>query len=136
MAISYTRDDALRAEEFINLPAETSMAPSRPLQNPGRIERMLRGSNFIVTAREESGQLVGVARCITDGEWICYCAELAVRESHQGLGIGKSLLRTAKQLLGAGICLTLNADPEAKAFYEHIGLLRYSSYFMPRAVSD
>lgn len=136
MAVTYTRETSLTAAEFAALLAETTMAPKRPLQNLERIERMLRGANFIVTARDESGALLGVARCITDFEWICYCAELAVRQSHQGQGIGKSILAEAKQLLGPGICLTLNSEPEAIAFYEHIGMQPYQAFFIPRENRD
>lgn len=136
MAIIYTREDALNAPEFAAMMAETAMAPKRPLQNLERIEKMLRGANFVVTARDEDARLIGAARCITDFEWICYCAELAVRESHQGQGIGRGILDTCKSLLGPKIGLTLNAEPEAKAFYEHIGMKPYQAYFMPRDIVD
>lgn len=136
MAVTIARETDLTAQEFAALLAETTMAPKRPLQNLQRIERMLRGANFIVTARDEAGQLLGVARCITDFEWICYCAELAVRQSHQGRGIGKAILTQAKTLLGPGIGLTLNAEPEAKAFYEHIGMQPYQAFFIPRENRD
>ncbi len=136
MAVIIARETDLTAEEFAALLAETTMAPKRPLLNLQRIERMLHGANFIVTARDEDGQLLGVARCITDFEWICYCAELAVRQSHQGQGIGKSILAEAKRMLGPGICLTLNAEPEAVAFYEHIGMQPYRAFYIPRENRD
>lgn len=136
MSFTYAREDNLSAEDYISVLAETTLAPRRPLQNPARIAAMLRGANFIITARDEKGALAGLARCITDNEWICYCAELAVRESYQGLGVGREILRTAKEILGPGICLTLNADPEAVTFYEKIGMQPYQAFFVPRTVSD
>lgn len=136
MVITYARETDLTAAEFISLLADTTLASKRPLHNVARIEKMLRGANFVVTARDESGRLVGVARCISDFEWICYCAELAVRQSHQGHGIGKALLIEAKQMLGPGICLTLNAEPDAAAFYEHIGMSQYQAFFLPREIRD
>lgn len=136
MAITYAREDNLAAEEFADMLAETSMATKRPIKNPGRMQRLMEGANFIVTARDETGLLIGAARCISDGAWICYCAELAVRESHQGQGIGKQILVTAKDLLGPDIGLTLNAEPDAVAFYEKIGMAPYKAFFFKRSNYD
>lgn len=136
MAITYARETDLSAAEFADLLGETSMAGSRPIRNLERMDALLRGANFVVTARNETGQLIGAARCITDNAWICYCAELVVRQSHQKQGIGRAILNHAKDLLGPGIGLTLNAEPEAIAFYQRIGMSPYQAFFMPRTDSD
>ncbi len=83
MTITYARELGLAAADYILVLGNTTMRSRRPLANPARIQKMLDGANFIVSARED-GELVGLARCITDFAWICYCAELAVREDHQG----------------------------------------------------
>jgi GNAT superfamily N-acetyltransferase len=76
---------------------------------------------------------VGLARCISDGSWICYCAELAVKDSAQGRGIGKGILATCYDLLGPGVALILAAEPEAVGFYERVGMERVTdAYFHPR----
>ena len=104
------------------------MRDRRPIGNVERIGEMLAGANFIFTARED-GIILGLARCITDHAWIAYCAELAVKESAQGRGIGAELIKTAKDLLGPRIGLTLISEPAAVGFYERIGLERQDSAF-------
>ena len=136
MAITYAVESSLSAAECAHLLAATKMAAKRPLKNLARIDKMLRGANFVATARNETGLLVGVARCITDFEWICYCAELAVRESHQGQGIGRDLLEFTRRTLGPNLGLTLNAEPEAVAFYERLGMKPYRAFYMARERSD
>ncbi len=81
---------------------------------------MLAGSNFIVTARI-GRECVGLARCITDFAWICYLGDLAVCASFQGLGIGRGLVRTCKQLLGDDVSIALLSMPDAVDFYRRLG---------------
>jgi GNAT superfamily N-acetyltransferase len=134
MAITYAREASLSAAEYAGVLGQTTMRDGRPLGNTARIQAMLDGSNFIVTAREE-GELVGLARCLCDFAWVCYCAELAVREGYQGKGIGRGLLDTCAELLGPGIAITLLAYPEAAAFYQRIGMQPAAAFFRPRTDS-
>ena len=89
---------------------------------------MIAGANFIVTARED-GVILGLARCITDYAWIAYCAELAVKESAQGRGVGAGLIAKIRELLGPSIGLVLISEPEAIGFYERIGMERQDRAF-------
>ena len=132
MSLVYARDHGLTVADYVGVLSLTTMHDHRPLANTARIQAMLDGANFIVTARESDGTVIGLARCITDHAWICYCAELAVRDTHQGLGIGKRLLETAKEILGPGIGLNLISEPEAMGFYQRIGMEQYPAFFLPR----
>jgi GNAT superfamily N-acetyltransferase len=126
--VVYAEEPGLSVDDYISVLADTTMRTKRPLQNRKRIGEMLAGANLIVTARRD-GEIVGLARCITDHAWICYCAELAVRESAQGLGIGAGIIRTLNELLGPRIGLALFSEPEALGFYEKAGLSRLDSGF-------
>ena len=132
MSIVYAQEQSLAAAEYVSVINDTIMRDRRPVANVARIQQMLDGANLIVTARDDEGQLIGAARCISDGAWICYCAELVVRDSHQGQGIGKAILEAAKGILGPRIGLTLNADAEAVAFYQHIGMQPVQAFWTPR----
>jgi GNAT superfamily N-acetyltransferase len=131
MSITYQQELTLTAAEYISVLSRTTMRDKRPLGNTARIQGMLDGANFIVTARE-SDAIVGLARCITDFSWIAYCAELAVVETHQGLGVGQKLIEAAKALLGPQIGLSLIAEPEAEGFYRRIGMQQYAAFFLDR----
>jgi GNAT superfamily N-acetyltransferase len=126
--IVYAEEPGLSIDDYIAVLGETTMRSKRPLQNPQRIGEMLAGANLIVTARRD-GEILGLARCISDGAWVCYCAELAVRESAQGLGIGVAILRKIDEVLGPRIGLALFSEPEAVGFYEKAGLARFSDGF-------
>jgi GNAT superfamily N-acetyltransferase len=128
VSVVYAEETGLSVDDYVSVLAETTMRSKRPLANRARIGEMLAGANFVVTARRD-GEILGLARCITDHAWICYCAELAVKESAQGLGVGAGIIRTINELLGPRIGLVLISEPEAIGFYEKAGLARLDSAF-------
>jgi GNAT superfamily N-acetyltransferase len=136
VTIVYAREQNLSVADYVGVLGETTMRGKRPLANTERIGRMIAGANFIVTARED-GVILGLARCISDNVWIAYCAELAVKESAQGRGIGAGLIAKARELLGPGIGLLLVSELEAVGFYERIGMERFDrAFFHNRRDSD
>ncbi len=128
MSIVYAQEQSLSVEDYVAVLSETTMRERRPLTNTSRIAQMLAGANFIVTARED-GVILGLARCITDNAWIAYCAELAVKESAQGRGIGAGIIKTAKDILGPRLGLTLISEPGAVGFYQRIGMEQIDTAF-------
>ncbi len=135
MPITCTRDHTLSAADYIAVVGSTYMRDKRPVADEARIAEILHGSNLIVTARDESGDVVGVARGMSDGAWGCYLADLAVRADPQGKGIGTALLHECKSVLGPRVGIVLLAYPEAEAFYRRIGLGEMPAFFMPRGDS-
>ena len=134
MSIVYAREQSLSVADYVAVVGETTMRDRRPIANSKRIGEMLAGANFIVTARED-GVILGLARCITDFAWIAYCAELAVKESAQGRGVGAGLIKTVKELLGPRIGLTLISEEAAVGFYRRIGIEQVSTaFFLTREV--
>ncbi len=132
MSIVYAREQSLGAADYIAVVGATSMRTRRPLANIPRVTAMLAGSNTIVTARESDGGIVGLARGISDGVWVCYLADLAVREDHQRRGIGTGLIRAMKDIVGPGIGIVLMAFPEAADYYRRIGLAEATAFFVDR----
>lgn len=127
MSVVYAQEQSLSAEDYVSVLAGTTMEHKRPLPNLARIDRMLRGANLIVTARE-NGTILGLARCLSDGAWIAYCAELTVKAEAQGRGIGAGILAKVRDIIGPGVSLLLISEPEAVGFYERVGMVP-----MPRA---
>ena len=132
MTVIYAQEQNLSVEDYAAVIAETTMRTNRPLANPARIARMLAGSNLIVTARDADSTILGLARCMSDTAWICYCSDLAVKESAQGSGIGRALLDKCAELLGPGIGLVLVSYPESASFYEQIGMEPAQAHYRPR----
>ena len=133
MSVVYAEEPALSVADYVAVLGETTMRGKRPLANTERIGQMLAGADLIVTARRE-GELLGLARCITDRIWICYCAELAVRESAQGLGVGRGILEAAWAILGPKVGFVLVSEPEAVQFYKRVGMSPdVTAFYRPRS---
>lgn len=120
MSIEYKINEPISADQFIELLMSSTLGERRPIHERECMEGMVRNSNLMVTAWE-GGQLLGVARSMTDFHYACYMSDLAVRKSHQKNGIGKQLQIITQQQLGPLCKLILIAAPAANTYYEHIG---------------
>jgi predicted N-acetyltransferase YhbS len=119
--IHYRRETKLGAEEFVELLVRSTLAQRRPVGDPARIAQMVEFGNLTVTARDDAGLLVGVARCVTDFSFCCYVSDLAVDVAFQRQGIGRRLLELVKSSLHEKASMFLQAAPDAAEYYPHIG---------------
>ena len=94
---------------------------NRPTKDAERIQKMYEQSNLIVSAWD-GNQLVGVARSLADFCYVCYLADLSVREEYKGKGIGKQLINLTKEAIGEQSTLILLSAPGAMSYYPHIGM--------------
>lgn len=129
-AIIYELEPQLSAAEFIAVLRSSTLAERRPVDDSQRIEKMLREADIILTARDSSGRLVGVARALSDFCYATYLSELAVDEALQGRGIGRELIRLTRLAGGEGAALILLAAPKARSYYPHIGLRPHESCWL------
>jgi ribosomal protein S18 acetylase RimI-like enzyme len=120
--ISYARETSLPVAEFREVLASSGLGATRPVDDALRLQAMISGANLVMTARRESGELVGVARCSTDFAWNCYLSDLAVSASAQGLGVGRGLLGAVRREIGPQVSLVLVSVPDAVGFYERAGM--------------
>jgi len=132
VSVVYAQEQTLGVDDYVAVIGSTYMRERRPLANRARIEAMLRGANLIVTAREADGTIVGLARGMSDGAWVCYIADLVVREDRQGSGIGTGLLDECTRIVGPGVTLVLVAYPQASSFYEKIGMQETQAFVRSR----
>lgn len=121
MAIVYTLEPALTAAEFRAVLVASTLAVRRPVDEPERLERMLRQADVIVTARD-GARLVGVSRAITDFAFCCYLSDLAVDVAYQHQGIGKRLVAETRAAASDSASLFLFAAPGAEGYYSKIGM--------------
>jgi GNAT superfamily N-acetyltransferase len=132
-AIVYQRELDLSADDYIACVGRTTLGSTRPLGNPARVAAMLENSDLVVTARDAaSGGLLGLARCLTDWHWVCYCMDLVVVEGQQGKGIGKAILDKCTEIMGPRVGIALLAMPEAEPFYQRIGMEQYAGFWRER----
>ena len=120
-AYEISAEPDLQVSEFQRVLVESGLGERRPVTDVDRLERMLRGSGLLLTARRD-GLLVGVARAITDHAYCCYLSDLAVVRSEQRHGVGKQLLEQMRMHIGPEVSLILSSAPDAVAFYEKINM--------------
>ncbi len=126
----YAVEDYLGADEYIDVVRKSGL--NRPIEDRGRVERMLKHANLIVTARQD-GKLVGFARSLTDFCFCCYLSDLAVDTACQGQGIGKRLIEETKKAAGGEHTTTLLLSaPTAMTFYQSIKMPQLDNCFAYR----
>jgi predicted N-acetyltransferase YhbS len=132
MLIVYSLEPDLSAEEFRDVLVASTLGERRPVDDPARLDRMLRQADLIVTARD-AGRLVGISRAITDFSYCCYLSDLAVDAAYQRQGIGKRLIARTHEAAGELTTLILVAAPAAESYYPRIGMQqRPSCWILPR----
>jgi GNAT superfamily N-acetyltransferase len=91
-------------------------------RDPDRLLRAISGSTTVVAARE-AGELVGLARVVSDGASIAYLQDVLVRPVLQRTGLGRRLVEAALQPyvdVRQKVLLT-DDEPAQRAFYESLG---------------
>jgi predicted N-acetyltransferase YhbS len=117
--ITYRRGNDLDFEAVIELYRASTLGERRPVDDRERMRAMLRNANLVFTAWD-GGLLVGIARSVTDFAYCTYLSDLAVRASHQRLGIGRELVRRTRDAGGQAQIILL-AAPRAVEYYPRIG---------------
>ncbi|MCK2212317.1 GNAT family N-acetyltransferase [Actinomadura sp. ATCC 31491] len=97
-----------------------------------RLRRALEKSHLVVTARDDTGRLLGLARTVSDDEIVCYVQELLVEQGHHGKGIGRRLLEHLMRRYAHCRYFMLTTDhestpegPGSHAFYRRLGMVEH-----------
>ena len=107
--IQYEDKRTITVDQFIDVLNRSTLGERRPVNDRGRIEKMLKHGNILVTAWD-GDLLVGVSRALTDFSFCCYLSDLAVDEAYQKQGIGKELVYRTHAVAGeqysgrVGVC--------------------------------
>ncbi|MDR2703575.1 MAG: GNAT family N-acetyltransferase [Cellulomonadaceae bacterium] len=94
-------------------------------KDPDGLLRGIGNSYMVAIARGDDGQLLGLARILSDGETIVYLQDILVTPAAQGQGIGRALL-AALQKNGPQVrqwVLLTDSEPGQRAFYESLGFV-------------
>ena len=87
---------------------------------PDKLARAFAGSLFVLGAFRD-GVLIGFIRCVGDGEHIVYVQDLIVDKAYRRQGIGRTLLRKARETyrhVRTFLLITDASDENANAFYQ------------------
>jgi GNAT superfamily N-acetyltransferase len=117
--ITFQVEKELALEEYVFILEDSGLAKRRPMEDKEHLSRMIKGSNLLVTARE-NGNLVGFLRGLSDFCYRCFIADLAVAKAHKGKGIGREILKFTRSLAPEAR-LILFAAEDAEPFYQKLG---------------
>lgn len=120
MSIEYKINAPITTEQFVALLENSTLGERRPIEDHECMKGMLANSNLVVSAWH-NGNLIGIARSVTDFYYACYLSDLAVSMAHQKTGVGKQLQILTQEQLGPKCKLILIAAPAASQYYDHIG---------------
>lgn len=111
--------------EYIDFLRRTDLGSQYPAERfETRIARLVESVSISLTARNESGLLVGALFGLTDFAYWLYVTDLGVDRDYVRRGIGRRLMRTAHELAGGeqNIAIYLIANEQAVPFYEKLGM--------------
>jgi GNAT superfamily N-acetyltransferase len=101
---------------------------TRPL-DLARVQGMLDNSNLIITAWD-GDHLIGMARSLTDYNYCCYLADLAVKKEHQKSGIGKTLIELTENAIGKNTMLVSLASGSIAEYHPKNGFEKLEHGFI------
>lgn len=130
--IEYRYGNDLDLNQVTELYRASTLGERRPIDDPRIVSAMINHANLIVTAWDKD-LMVGISRTLTDFSYVGYLSDLAVRESHQKMGIGVELIRKTRERMGPRSMLVLLAAPKAVDYYPRIGFSRHQSAWVLRA---
>ncbi|MFD6974489.1 GNAT family N-acetyltransferase [Streptomyces sp. NBC_01310] len=127
MSWSIEREDGpgLDLGEVLRVYRESGLGERRPIGETERMAAMVRGANLVVTCRVD-GELVGIARSISDFSYVTYLSDIAVVRAHQRSGIGRELIEATRKEAPQAKIVLLSA-PAAADYYPHIGFTAHHS---------
>lgn len=116
-----THDLPTRAE-LVSLYA--SVGWSSYTRDPEALEKAVCNSSFVVCARSDTGELLGLARAVSDHVSICYVQDILVRPDVHRQGVGRSLMQAVLTRYAHVMQQVLITDdePAQQAFYRSLGL--------------
>jgi predicted N-acetyltransferase YhbS len=115
----------LDLDEVLEVYRSSGLGERRPIADTERMAAMVRNANLVLTCRID-GELVGIARSISDFSYVTYLSDIAVSSAQQRSGIGRALIEATQKEAPQAKIVLLSA-PAATAYYPHIGFTQHSS---------
>lgn len=126
MTLRYDRH--LEIEDLLGL--YRSVGWNAYTDHPEWLQLAVEGSTHVVTEWTDDGELIGLARAISDNYSIFYLQDILVKPDHQGQGIGRRLLDDCLERFAdvrTKVLLT-DEDDAPRRLYEGAGFVRTADY--------
>jgi GNAT superfamily N-acetyltransferase len=102
--------------------------------DPDGLARAVDRSTYVLTARDDEGTLIGLARCLSDDVSIMYLQDLLVSPEWQRRGIGSFLAQVCLKKfehVRQRVLLT-DDEPALRAFYTRLGYTSTDDFGPPK----
>lgn len=132
-AMTFATNPGFTASRQQVLDLYESVGWSAYTRDPDSLLRAIRNSGFVMEAWD-GNELVGLIRCLSDGDTIVYIQDILVRPDHHNMGIGRRLVSEAVAYYPERIRqIVLITDDEQgqRAFYEAMGFTEISELPKP-----
>jgi GNAT superfamily N-acetyltransferase len=123
--ISRENGAGLDLHDVLEVYRSSGLGERRPIADTERMGAMVRNANLILTCRI-GGELVGIARSISDFSYVTFLSDIAVSRPHQRSGIGRALIEATQKEAPQAKIVLLSA-PAATGFYPLIGFAPHNS---------
>jgi GNAT superfamily N-acetyltransferase len=123
--ISRESSTDLDLDEVLAVYRSSGLGERRPIADTERMAAMVRNANLILGCRID-GELVGIARSISDFSYVTFLSDIAVSGAHQRSGIGRALIEATRKEAPQAKIVLLSA-PAATGFYPRIGFTQHHS---------
>jgi GNAT superfamily N-acetyltransferase len=120
--ITYRADKSIDLEVFIDVYHRSTLGERRPIHDRVIMAAMLEHADVLISAWD-GNLMVGLARTLTDFDYVAYLADLAVDTAYQRQGIGRELVRRTQVVLKPTCFITLLAAPKAHEYYAKLGFI-------------
>ena len=95
-------------------------------KSPADLETVFSNSQYKCFIYEDS-TLIGVGRALADGLDCSYICDVAIHPEHQGLGLGKQIIKKLVTLSKGHKKIILYANPGKEGFYRKLGFMRMNT---------
>ena len=122
--VAYHTNEEISYPEFLDFLGRSDLGGQYPEERfQSRVSLTLRNRSIGISARDESGRLIGVCFGLTDFAYFLFITDLGVDRSFERLGIGTALLDRMHQEAGGtdDISVVTVANPRAIPFYKKLG---------------
>lgn len=115
----------LDLNEVLEVYRSSGLGERRPIADIERMAAMVRNANLVLTCRVD-GELMGIARSVSDFAYVTYLSDIAVSGRLQRSGIGRALIEATRKEAPQAKIVLLSA-PAAADYYPHIGFTQHHS---------
>jgi len=115
-----TNKDSVKPKELMKLWASVDWSDENEFA-PQTVKAAIRNTTLLVSARNKDGELIGMARVMSDDVFVTYLAELVVHPDYQGCGLGRRLLKAVRNYYD-DTSIVLVTGSNNRRFYKKCGM--------------